>query len=356
MTDPRPPRIPGYLLHKATGQARVRISGTDHYLGPYGSEESRRRYGELIAQHAAGLIVDPYDAGDEDTGLTINEMTLAYLRWAQTYYVKGGKITAEYNCIKSGVKLLIDLYGSTPVADFGAMKLKVVRQAMVDSKTMCRRFVNQSVGRIRRLFKWGVENEMVDVTVLQKLQAVAPLLAGRTEAKDYAPRHAVPQADIDAVRAEVSEKVRDIMDIMLNTGARVGEIAMLTNGMIDRSGDTWTARFDVHKMIHKGKTRTIEFGPKSQLILRKYLSDDPTAKVFDIGKHAPSLAIKRACAKLGITKFTSHWLRHTSATRIRKDFGLEAAQVFLGHARADVSQLYAETNKDVALKIARDAG
>ena len=35
-------------------------------------------------------------------------------------------------------------------------------------------------------------------------------------------------------------------------------------------------------------------------------------------------------------------LRHTAATAIRARFGLEASQVVLGHARADVTQIYAE--------------
>lgn len=59
--------VPSYLLHKSTGQARVRINGRDMYLGPYGSEESRIRYGELIAKHAAGLPIDPV-AGSHDVG------------------------------------------------------------------------------------------------------------------------------------------------------------------------------------------------------------------------------------------------------------------------------------------------
>ena len=51
--------FPSYLLHKPTGQARVRIDGKDHYLGPYGSEESRILYGQLIAKHAGGVPIDP---------------------------------------------------------------------------------------------------------------------------------------------------------------------------------------------------------------------------------------------------------------------------------------------------------
>jgi len=41
-------RKPGWLLHKPTGQARVRIDGKDVYPGPYGSPESRDRYDEII--------------------------------------------------------------------------------------------------------------------------------------------------------------------------------------------------------------------------------------------------------------------------------------------------------------------
>jgi site-specific recombinase XerC len=35
-------------------------------------------------------------------------------------------------------------------------------------------------------------------------------------------------------------------------------------------------------------------------------------------------------------------LRHTFATLIRKNHGLEAAQVLLGHSEADTTQIYAE--------------
>ena len=40
---------PKYQLHKATGQARVRINGHDIYLGKYRSPESEQRYRQVIA-------------------------------------------------------------------------------------------------------------------------------------------------------------------------------------------------------------------------------------------------------------------------------------------------------------------
>jgi hypothetical protein len=41
---------------------------------------------------------------------------------------------------------------------------------------------------------------------------------------------------------------------------------------------------------------------------------------------------------------------------VRKQHGLEAAQVLLGHARADVTQVYAERNEQLASAIAAEVG
>lgn len=43
-------------------------------------------------------------------------------------------------------------------------------------------------------------------------------------------------------------------------------------------------------------------------------------------------------------------------TEIRKRFGLEAAQVILGHASADVTQVYAERDLQKAVQIMREVG
>jgi integrase len=55
-----------------------------------------------------------------------------------------------------------------------------------------------------------------------------------------------------------------------------------------------------------------------------------------------------------------HWhpnqLRHSFATRVRKAHGLEAAQVLLGHARANVTQVYAERNEELAARVAAQGG
>ena len=49
-------------------------------------------------------------------------------------------------------------------------------------------------------------------------------------------------------------------------------------------------------------------------------------------------------------------VRHTTATAVRKRFGLEAAQVILGHSHADVTQMYAEVNMEKGIEVIRQIG
>jgi integrase len=55
-------------------------------------------------------------------------------------------------------------------------------------------------------------------------------------------------------------------------------------------------------------------------------------------------------------RWAPNQLRHSHGTKVRKQFGLEAAQVALGHAKADVTQLYAERNLELAVKVAEKIG
>lgn len=55
-------------------------------------------------------------------------------------------------------------------------------------------------------------------------------------------------------------------------------------------------------------------------------------------------------------RWAPNQLRHNYATRVRKEHGLEAAQVVLGHARADVTQIYAERNEELAAAVAAKLG
>ena len=62
-------KIPSYLPHPASGQARVRVNGRDIYLGPFGSPESKQEYACFIAENfgngqSAAITVAPGEKCD----------------------------------------------------------------------------------------------------------------------------------------------------------------------------------------------------------------------------------------------------------------------------------------------------
>jgi integrase len=55
-------------------------------------------------------------------------------------------------------------------------------------------------------------------------------------------------------------------------------------------------------------------------------------------------------------RWSPNQLRHSAATEIRRRFGLEAAQVVLGHSSMEVTQVYAERDLRRAYEVAREIG
>jgi integrase len=68
------------------------------------------------------------------------------------------------------------------------------------------------------------------------------------------------------------------------------------------------------------------------------------------------VAIRRACVKAGVPIWSPLQLRHNAATAIRARFGLEAAQEIMGHAKADVTEVYAEKDLALARRVAAEVG
>ncbi len=141
-------RIPGYRLHPSTCQARVTINGRDHLLGPYGSDESKEKYGRLIAEYSASDKSDNYGKSDE---FLIEDLLLAYMKHAQQYYAG----STEYANMKLVVAPVLDLYGTLPAAKFGAAEYRAVREKWMEVDRRSRQYINKQMKRFLRVLKWG---------------------------------------------------------------------------------------------------------------------------------------------------------------------------------------------------------
>lgn len=387
---------PAYRLHKPSGQAVVRIEGRDNYLGKHGTEASQEAYRRLIADWATSprtqAASSPSPGGLD---LTISELMVAYWdKHVTVYYSKNGRPTSEVDNVRQALRFLRRLFGSTRTREFGPQALKLVRQAMVEAGRR-RTLINKDVNRVRGMFRWAVEHELLPVTVYQCLLTVAALRRGRSPAKEAEPILPVPEEHVRATLPFLSPQVAAMVQLQLATGARPGEITALRPRDITLAEGVWAYRPMEHKTEHFGRQRAIFLGPRAQELLRPWLDRTPDSFCFSPAevvearnarkraarqsKVTPSqaarskasperapgrrytrnsyrVAIQRACIRAGVPVWVPLQLRHTAATVIRAKFGLEAAQVVLGHSKADVTEIYAEKDFALARRVAVEVG
>lgn len=257
---PRPKSlVPKLCIDKSRDRAFCKVDGKFISLGPAGSPEVQAAYGNLLAdlaQRGADAAVRAVKRRESVSRepkpvITLNDLLLRFVSEELPRYS-----TAEEFCLKSAIRISRELFGETAAADFGPLRLRTVREAMI-RKGWSRSFINQEVKRLRMVLRWAVGWELVPQTLVDFLSAVKSLNAGESDATESRPRRAIPDADLKAVRAELSKRDRDVFDLMLLTGARPGELLHLTTGMIDRTGAIWRAELAKHKTQHQGKSRTL---------------------------------------------------------------------------------------------------
>ncbi len=391
--------VPSYQHHKASGQAvmRATLPGGERktvYLGVYGSPESKAEYArrvQFVGTNTVTAITGP-SAAD----LTVAELLVGFLEHADRHYRDAtGKPTSSVWAFKLAAKPLKELFSHLPASEFGPNALKTMRSRMVELG-WCRKTVNAAVTSVRTIFKWGVSEELVPVEVLARLASVQGLQRGRSEAYDPEPVAPVALASIESVLPLVPRGVCGLILFQRYTGARPGEAVSLRMKDIDTSGTAWTYRPTAHKNTWRGKSRTIAIGPRGKQLLEEYKPADPNAPVFPTAENTAYTvsgyrqAVERACdrvfpppaplaqredetaaewrarlsdkqrAEVKVWQKEHRWypnqIRHTFATEARRLFGLEGAQVALGHSKADTTQIYAERDNALSAKVASQIG
>jgi integrase len=94
--------------------------------------------------------------------------------------------------------------------------------------------------------------------------------------------------------------------------------------------------------------------PSQAKRMRKANRFRPWGDGYDVAAYRR--AIRRACEKAGIPVWHPNQLRHARGTEVRKHYGLEAAQAVLGHAELGVTQVYAEVDRETALRVVKEIG
>jgi integrase len=268
--------LPKYRKHRASGQAVVMLNGRDFYLGPHNTKASKVEYDRRIGEWLANNRSSPTG---EAADITVAELLLRYWKFAKGYYRKDGKPTGEVDNLKSALRPVRELYGSTPASEFGPLALEAVRKKLVDQQRT-RKGVNQAIGRVKRVFRWGVSKELIPASVAQALSCLDGLKKGRTTAPESPPVAPVASATLEATVAHLPSVVTDMALLQRLTGMRPGEVCIMRPCDIDRSGDVWLYQPESHKTEHHGRDRVVPIGPKGQEILLRYLARDASMYCF----------------------------------------------------------------------------
>jgi integrase len=389
-------RLPSLRHHKPSGCAVVTLNGKDHYLGPWGAPESRAEYDRLIAEWLASGRGRPKPEGSApEPDPAVSKILLAFWRHAERHYrAPDGRPSGELENLRDALRPVRALYGRTPARAFGPLALRAVRDEMVRSG-LARKTVNARVNRVKRCFRWAASVELVPASVVQALATVDGLREGRTEAREAADVSPARPEHVEAALPFMTRPVAAMVRLQLLTGCRAGEVTAMRGCDLTPGETTWEYRPATHKNSWRGKTRVIHLGPKAVEVVRGFLKPDLNAYLFSPrdavaeaqaarrvsrrskptpselaarvaepgGRHRARYdtnsygqAVRRACRKAGVPVWSPLMLRHAAATEIRARYGLEAAQAVLGHARADVTEIYAARDDGKARSVLAEFG
>jgi len=417
----RSAKPPKYRLQTKNGRTyacvtlRDAVTGRkrDYGLGPYGSEVSHARYARLLAcWQAAGKRL-PDSAPPSVDGPSVASLAHAYRSAIATRHGP-----SERAAIDSALRVLVQAFGDTAAAEFGPADLRLVREAMIHGdpaadpprRPWTRSSINRQIHRIRAVWRWAASYELLPVDRYQVLRSVEPLRAGWSTAVESPPVRPVPIPDVEATLPYLSRNVADMVRLQMLTGMRPGEVCAFQLGDLDTSDPAnWIARLKTHKTKHLGKRRIIYLGPRATDLLLSYM----TKRRFDAHVFSPTEAeMQRQAARRAARKtppsqgngpgthrvaepqrapngqytptsyrravvraierhnrdaraadrpimkaWSPNQIRHTFATEIRRQYGLEVAQILLGHSSALVTEaVYAERDERRAKEVVREIG
>lgn len=243
-------------------------------------------YGEILRRLAREVQADGTQDSTQDFAqaekqvvphIPVWRLAKDFLVWARTHY----QVSNEAESLAFAIKPLVELFGELPAADFSPKKLKAYR-AHLEAQGKTRQGVNKKCNLVKRVFRWGAEEELIPVTVHQALRVVSPLRKGHTAAPESVRKGLVDEETVKATLPHLPRQVAALVELGLHCGARPSELCRITTGAIDRTdAEVWFFVPVTHKTASRGKVRQIPLGPKCIEILKPFLRDDePDAFLF----------------------------------------------------------------------------
>jgi integrase len=387
MTKSKPPK---YCIDKSKNKAFVRHDGKNKtYLpGTINSIESREAYSRIETQFWVNARLPVAERLPANFGLpsemekpTVGEVALQFLQWTEATKSKSNH--TDYRI--AIIDFLVAHFGSTPVDEFTAGNLNLVRDAIIQSRRFCRNGVNEYTTRIAKLFTWGVSMGLVTPMTAWALSTVKSLEGGHPGTFEHPPKEYVKDWVIIATLPFLPPVLQAMIKLMRLLGMRPSEVFNMRVGEIDRHSvpDVWLYIPKSHKTKTKtGKDRVFSFNPTEQALIAPYLEGkksgdsvfsprtamkerfpdrniNPKIRDFynkDSLREAVFYAIEKANRQLPedqqIPNWTPYDLRRAGLSAISVEIGGEAAQAIAGHTHESTTAIYLKREAEKLTKLA----
>ena len=346
---------------------------------------------------------------------TVAQLVDNYVKWARQYLapLRDGRPHPDLSRIER-LRRFLKPYLDWKVADFSPDELRKAQEAMVEYRytrpshedepvPYTRSGINQVINQAHKIWQWAVTHEIATDTQARKLREVRSLRPVRTLAKDKPKRTAVTEDEFSTVTKHLTRVVADMLRLIWITALRPGEVTRMRPYDITREDeDCWlyipgrdASRVGNHKTAYRQRIRVIPLTRKAQEILTPRITDfdskepifnpveavremrerrfanretpitqgnraDTNRKVDPMIKPGQTYtinsrytAVRRACERAGVERFTPYDLRRTAATRVRAALGKEEAKRLLGHVSTDTTEIYLLDEVKETVKVAR---
>ena len=272
---------------------------------------------------------------------------------------KEGKSTEQVETYERALQRLLDRgWGDRLVSEIGSQHRMLVLFSKLQEPWAQNRYARVREHGLGPTTAWNTlnvllmaarhgmrENWFPAFALLQRKHFKIP---SHEEAGRYS-RRTPTASEIRRVRAHIGEdsEVGQVVAIQAELGCRVGALTQLRAEHIDLEQRTLMLKA-------KGKWRTVTFPCTLDALLRQLREGegDGTGRVFRTPwqslRTQVNREIGRACAELGVERFTSHGLRRRKSTDLIADrrVGPKDYEAIMGHRHRMGLDVYAQENRD----------
>lgn len=281
--------------------------------------------------------------------------------------MRDGRPSPDVQRTKRACRFL-EPYADWSIGDFGPTDLTAVKSAMVAYRYFkspyakepvgyTRTGINQMVGQIHKMWRWGIGCKLTTEAQAQLLKEVRSIRAGKTVARENLKRVAVTEGELENVCENLTTIVADMLRIIWLTAMRPNEVCrMRLFDILQDDPECWlyipgrdVSLLGDHKTAYHRRVRAVPLTIRMQAILRPRIKDlEPKNYIFRPadaiqemknrrltdhsvpkdyrnkvdpmirpGEHyKPSAlytAVRRACQRADMERFTPYDLRRSAA-------------------------------------------